>query len=425
MLARSGGDPLSEKRRVQGVPTFAEAARRVLEQKRGGWRGRWHVHNWWRSMQRYVFPRIGARPVSEVNTADILEILSPIWHVKAATAREVRQRIRSVLEWAIALDMRADNPCDRVVPVLGPQNDIVTHRQALPHKDVAAAIETVRDGSAQPAVRLAFEFLVLTAARSGEVRLATWDEIDTGGAVWTVPAARMKAKREHRVPLRGRALEVLDAARALGDGNRLVFPMRSGRSIASSTFPKMLQCHEVAAVPHGFRSSFRDWAAEMTDHPRDVIEAALAHVVQNKVEAAYARSDLPISVSALASWPRNSRNLGELLVRSNRRSACAFLFLPDSMVLMRSKASHSFSSASRRSPSRGNTMRCRAIRSSSSVSPSPVLHTSREEPGTDAERQRYLGPARPIGCRPDDSHGQCAEDDQRPCEGFRVTRVMR
>ena len=176
-----------------------------------------------------MFPRIGGRPVSEVNTADVLEILSPIWHVKAATAREVRQRIRSVLEWAIALDMRNDNPCDRVVPVLGPQNDVVTHRQALSHKHVAAAVETVRDGSAQPAVRLAFEFLVLTAARSGEVRLATWDEIDTAGAVWTVPASRMKAKREHRVPLCGRALEVLDAARTLGGGNRFVFPMRSGR----------------------------------------------------------------------------------------------------------------------------------------------------------------------------------------------------
>ena len=157
MLARSGGDPLSEKHRVQGVPTFAEAARRVLEQKRGGWRGRWHVHNWWRSMERYVFPRVGNRPVSEVNTADVLEILSPIWHVKAATAREVRQRIRAVLEWAIALDMRNDNPCDRVVPVLGAQNDIVTHRLALPHKDVAAAIETVRTSkSGQAAVKLAF-----------------------------------------------------------------------------------------------------------------------------------------------------------------------------------------------------------------------------------------------------------------------------
>ena len=131
-LARSGGDPLSENRRAAGVPTFAEAAGRVLEQKRGGWRGRWHAQNWWRSMERYVFPRIGSRPVSEVNTADVLEILTPIWHVKAETARAVRQRVRSVLEWAIALDMRGDNPCDRVMPVLGAQSDIVTHRQALP-----------------------------------------------------------------------------------------------------------------------------------------------------------------------------------------------------------------------------------------------------------------------------------------------------
>ena len=103
MLARSGGDPLADKRRVQGVPTFAEAAQRVLEQKRGGWRGRWHTQNWWNSMERYAFPRIGSRPVSEVNTADVLEILTPIWHAKAETARAVRQRIRSVIEWAIAL----------------------------------------------------------------------------------------------------------------------------------------------------------------------------------------------------------------------------------------------------------------------------------------------------------------------------------
>ena len=132
----------------------------------------------------------------------------------------------------------------------------------MPHKDVSAAIETVRDGLTQPAVRLAFEFLVLTAAPSGEVRLTTWDEIDTAGAVWMVPATRMKAERKHRVPLYGPALQVLDAARTLGDGSGLVFQMRSGRSIAMSTFPTMLQFHEVTAVPHGFRSSFRDLAAE-------------------------------------------------------------------------------------------------------------------------------------------------------------------
>ena len=292
-LARSGGDPLADKRRAEGVLTFTEAARRVLEQKQGGWRGRRHAPSWWRSMERYVFPHIGRRPVSEVNTADVLEILTPIWRVKAETARAVRQRVRSVLEWAVALDMRSDNPCDRVLPVLGPQNDIVEHRQALPHKDVAAAVETVRSsGKAAPMVKLAFEFLVLTAARSGEVRLATWAEIDTAGRVWTVPATRMKAKREHRVPLSQRAVEILEAARTLGGSSDFAFPMRSGRPIGMSTLPKMLQQHRIPAVPHGFRSSFRDWAAEKTDHPREVIEAALAHVVQNKVEAAYARSDL-------------------------------------------------------------------------------------------------------------------------------------
>ena len=241
-LARSGRDPLAENRRVKCVPTVAEATQRVLEQKRGGWRSRWHTRNCWRSMERYAFPRIGRRPVSEVNTADVLEILTPIWHVKGETARAVRQRMRSVLEWAIAMDLRHDNPCDRVLPVLGPQNDIVTHRLALPHKDVAAAIETVRGSKlAQPAVKLAFEFLVLTAARSAEVRLATWDEIDTAGAVWTISAARMKATREHRVPLCGRAVEVLDAARTRVDNNRLVFPMGSVRPIAMSTLPKILQ----------------------------------------------------------------------------------------------------------------------------------------------------------------------------------------
>ena len=277
----------------RAFPTFAEAARRVVEQKQGGWRGRWHAQNWIRSLERYAFPRIGSRPVSQVNSADVLEILTPIWHVKPETARAVRQRVRSVLEWSVAMEMRMDNPCDRVLPVLGPQGDIVQHMQALAHKDVAAAVETVRkSGSAAPAIKLALEFLVLTAARSGEVRLATWDEMDVAGRVWTISAQRMKAKREHRVPLCRRAVEVLEAARSLGGSNDLVFPMRSGNPIAASTLPKVLRQHGIAAVAHGFRSSFRDWAAEETDHPREVIEAALAHIVQNKVEAAYARSDL-------------------------------------------------------------------------------------------------------------------------------------
>ena len=293
-LARSGGDPLADKRRVEGVPTFAEAARRVVEQKRGGWRGKSYAHNWLRSLERYAFPRIGRQPVSEVNSADLLEILAPIWHVKAETARTLRQRLRTVLEWAVAMEWRSDSPCDRLGPVLGPQGDIVRHMRALPHREVAAAIETVRTLSwTTPAVKLAFEFLVLTAARSGEVRLATWNEMDVDDLLWTIPAERMKAKREHRVPLCRRAAEILDAARMLGDGrNSLVFPSRRGKPISTGTLPKVLHDHGIGAVPHGFRSSFRDWAAEETDHPREVIEAALAHVVQSKVEAAYARSDL-------------------------------------------------------------------------------------------------------------------------------------
>ena len=266
----------------------------MLEQKRGGWCGQRHARNWWRSLERYAFPRIGRRPVSDVNTADVLEILTPIWHVKAETARAVRHRIRSVMEWALAIELRNDNPCDRVLPVLGPQNDIVTHRRALLHRDVAAAVETVRaSASAAPAVKLTFENRVLTAGRSGEVWLATWEGIDIASRVWTISVARIKPKREHRVPLCRRAVEILEAARSLGAGSSgLVFPTRSGKPISMATLPKMLQSHGIAAVTHGFRSSFRDWAAEETDHPREVIEAALAHMVQNKVEAAYARSDL-------------------------------------------------------------------------------------------------------------------------------------
>ena len=291
-LARAGGDPLADKRRTQGMPTFAEAAATVVEQKRAGWRSPRQAADWFQSLERHVFPRIGSRPVSEVSSADVLAVLTPIWHVKADTARRLRQRIRAVLEWSIAMEHRADNPCDRIGPVLGPQRDTVRHMRALPHGEVASAIGAVRASKATRAVKLAFEFLVLTAARSGEVRLATWDEIDRDGRLWTIPGPRMKARREHRVPLSGRAGEVLAAARSLADGNPLVFPNRWGNYIKDTFLSQLLKDLDIAAVPHGFRSSFRDWAAEETDHPREVVEAALAHVVRNRVEAAYARSDL-------------------------------------------------------------------------------------------------------------------------------------
>ncbi len=165
--------------------------------------------------------------------------------------------------------------------------------RALPHRDVAAAISTVQASNAAEAVKLAFEFLILTAARWGEVRGARWDEMDTAAHVWTVPATRMKANREHRVPLCRRALDILDAARTLGgDASPLVFTAGDGESSMRRCSGGCWSGSAYRPVPHGFRSSFRDWAAEETEHRREVIEAALAHVVRNKVEAAYARSDL-------------------------------------------------------------------------------------------------------------------------------------
>ena len=292
-LARQGGDPLAEKRRSQGIPTFAEAATRVLEQKRDGWRNPKHSREWLSSLSRFAFPRIGKVPVSEVTSADVLEILTPLWHRKVATAKRVRQRLRAVLEWAVAMEYRLDNPCDRIGPVLGPQRDVTEHMQAVPHREAAAVIRKVRASTALPAARLALEFLVLTAARWGEVRWAEWKEIDREGMVWTVPAGRAKMNRQHRVPLCGRALEILDAAQKLeGGSSPLVFTHGGGKPFHDGMLRRLLRRLGVAAVPHGFRSTFRDWAGEETDHPREVIEAALAHVVRNRVEAAYARSDL-------------------------------------------------------------------------------------------------------------------------------------
>ena len=292
-FARLGGDPLAEKRRREAMPTFAEASRRVLEQKQDGWREGRHAQSWWMSLERYAFPRIGARPVSDVTGAEVLDVLTPIWHRKPPTARRVRERIRAVLEWAVAMELRADNPCDRIGSVLRPQHAAVEHMVALPHREVAGAVAAVRAWDGAEVVKLAFELLVLTAARWGEVRGARWSEIDVAESVWTIPAQRMKANRSHRIPLCGRAMEILDAARSLSaGGGPLVFPGRRGAPLAEKGLRRVLQRLEIAAVPHGFRSTFRDWAAEETEHRREVIEAALAHVVQNPVEAAYARSDL-------------------------------------------------------------------------------------------------------------------------------------
>ena len=289
--ARDGGNPIANRRRTRGVPTFAEAARKVFELRKGGWKGTKHAKDWAESMERHALPRLGERGVDEISTEDVLAVLSPIWHSKPTTAKRVRQRIGAVLTWAVAQGLRSDNPADVAKAVLARQSNGSRPQRSLPYNEVSGAIATVRGSSATSAVKLAIEFMVLTAARPGEVRGATWGEIDLEAQTWTVPASRMKAGREHRIPLSSRAIEVLHSARAVGDASGLLFPNR-GRPIGNTGFVQALGRLGIDATAHGFRASFRTWAQEQTNIPREVCEAALAHTLKNKAEAAYARSDL-------------------------------------------------------------------------------------------------------------------------------------
>ena len=235
-----------------------------------------------------------------------MAVLLPIWSSKRETARRLRNRIGAVMKWAVAQGYRADNPAGQAIAAALPKNGVpIEHRKALPHAEVGAALAKVRESGAYQGLVLAFEFLVLTVGRSGEVRAARWDEIDRNAAVWTIPGDRMKAGREHRVPLTPHALAVLDQAGELAATGGLVFSSATGRMLSQSGMPKLLHQLGIDAVPHGFRSSFRDWAAECTDAPREVCELALAHVNRDRVEAAYRRSDLFEKRRALmADWAR-------------------------------------------------------------------------------------------------------------------------
>ena len=292
-LVLQGGDPIAEKRR-QSVPNFAEAASRVIALNRPTWRNAKHAAQWTSTLETYAFPVLGELPVDRVSGADVLRVLTPIWTTKTETARRVRQRISAVMKWAIANEYRYDNPAgDAISAVLPKMPSTKAHFKALPYEQVADALMAVRGSNASVAARLGLEFLVLTAARSGEVRNARWDEIDVDSRVWTIPAERMKAGREHRVPLSERALAILEEMRELDADGGYVFPSSGkGRALSNMTFTQILRRCAIDCVPHGFRSSFRDWAAELTNTPRAVMEAALAHVVANATEAAYARSDL-------------------------------------------------------------------------------------------------------------------------------------
>ena len=299
-VARAGGDPRARSRRDERIPTFEEAAAEVVALYAGSWKGGDKTADQWLAgMHSHVFPYLGGMSVDEVTSADIMTTLRSLWTRKHATARKMRQRISTVMRWAIAQGYRNDDPAgDAVTAALPKRPAPVEHRRAIPYGEVAAALAAVRSSGAWAGLKLAFEFLVLTAMRSTEVRLSTWGEIDLAARTWTVPAARMKAKRAHRVPLCARAVEVLREAKQLravsspAGRDELVFRSFRGKAIDAAVISKLVSDLGIAAVPHGFRSSFRDWASERTNHPREVMEAALAHAVKDQTEAAYARSDL-------------------------------------------------------------------------------------------------------------------------------------
>ena len=291
---RAGGNPLAEKQRAT-VPTFRQATALTFKALRPRWNNDKHVADWTSSMERYAFPILGDLRVNRIQREDVLRVLTPIWARKPETARRVRQRIRSVLRWAHAHAYVGENMAGEALEGALPSLTVrQTHFRALPYPEVPGALETVRESPASLPARLCFEFLVLTAARSGEARNAAWAEMDTEAREWRIPGERMKGGREHRVPLSDAALGVLEQARALDEGSGLVFPspMRASRPLSDMTLTKILRDRGLAdrATVHGFRSAFRDWCAE-TGKPREIAEAALAHTVGG-VEGAYFRSDL-------------------------------------------------------------------------------------------------------------------------------------
>lgn len=291
-LARAGGDPLAAKREAAAVLTFAEAARVVHQNHAPTWRNPKHAAQFISTLEAYAFPHFGKLRISEVTPSDVLGALTPIWTEKPETARRVRQRIGTVMKWAIAKGWRADDPAETIRAALPKHNRKPVNRKALPYQDVAGCIAAVRASGAWAATKLCFEFLVLTAARSGEARLAHWDEVDLSNREWLIPADRMKMDRPHRVPLPRRAIEILREAESLRNDTGLVFPSIRGKSLSDMTLSKLIKELGFEADVHGFRTSFRTWAQEQTNFPREIAEAALAHAVGDAVEQAYARSDV-------------------------------------------------------------------------------------------------------------------------------------
>ncbi|ACL59955.1 tyrosine-type recombinase/integrase [Methylobacterium nodulans] len=275
--------------------TFAEVAEVYMTDRERAWRNAAHRRQWRQTLEVQA-ASLWAMPVADVNTEAVLAVLRPIWHSKAETARRLRGRIERILDAARVAGHRGpENPArwkghlDVLLPRAGKLQR--GHHNALPYMEVPAFVAEIRQREAQTA--RALELLILTAARSGEVRGMTWAEVDLVGALWTVPKERMKAKRPHRVPLCARAVEILSKLHLEApDAEGLIFPSRNDTVLSDMVFAALLRRAKYPDITaHGFRSSFRDWAADETDHPREVIEAALAHMVGDATERAYRRGD--------------------------------------------------------------------------------------------------------------------------------------
>jgi len=313
---KAGEDPVATKRAAQKiaikVPTFREAARLVHCEQKAGWNNTKHCAQWLSSLEAYAFPSLGDVTVDKIDGKMILGVLLPIWSTKPETARRVRQRVGAVLDWAYVHEHRASEaPMRSLSKGLPRQPKKDNHFAALPYDKLPALMQGLRE--TESIGRLALQFLILTAARSGEVRGACWSEIDVTAAVWTVPANRMKAGKQHLVPLSAPALAILKRMADVAS-DELVFPGITGRAadtdslgkgrpgaltreagkrpMSDMTLTKVLRTSGAGdATVHGMRSSFRDWAAEQTAFPGEVVEAALAHTIGNKVEAAYRRTN--------------------------------------------------------------------------------------------------------------------------------------
>ena len=293
-LARRGVDPLAEKRKAK-VPTFREASEKTFESLQPRWRNATTARNWKQSLEKHVYPVIGDMPIDQIGREQILQILVPIWSKTPEVSRRVKQRIHATLKWAMAHGHTDLNAVDLVAGALPVMPKVREHFRALDYRQIPQAIQTIQGSRASLSAKLCLQFTILTAARGGETRGAVWPEIDLEGREWRVPANRMKGHKEHRVPLSEAAIRVLEEANVLKDRSGLIFPSpsRPGMEISNMTMTKLLRTSGLAekGTVHGFRSSFRDWCAERSGVPREIAEAALAHVVLG-VEGDYFRSDL-------------------------------------------------------------------------------------------------------------------------------------